>query len=450
MSNAAENRNYVIEGVYDTEAARQEAGVRNMHLNKAYIYAVEDAGGDPDGAILRSFQEKYLWYRRGWRQLPADAVDRKLCGASFREAEYPPLCVDIETAAVCDLACSFCFRQWVATPDKIIKMDLYKALIDQCKELGVPSIKLNWRGEPLLHPQLPEMIDYAKRAGILEVIINSNATTLNESKARELIDSGLDLLIYSFDGGTKETYEKMRPGRFKANTFEEVYGNIRNFSDIRSDMGAILPRTKIQMILTKETFEEKDTFFANFSDCVDDVTVKPYTERGGKISELDESTSKILAEELDRLKLPHDVPFWRDLNGNMYVSTGRIPCEQPFQRVLVTYDGRVSMCCYDWGSQYPVGYVSEQAIESGEKEYEKIMNKIQAGAKGFEDMTGARLPDVLNQPAKEVRTLRDIWYGKEIDHVRKMHISGCGEKVAACKHCTFKETYAWAKIGESE
>ena len=31
----------------------------------------------------------------------------------------------------------------------------------------------------------------------------------------KIINSGLDLMIYSFDGGTKKSYEKMRPGRFK-------------------------------------------------------------------------------------------------------------------------------------------------------------------------------------------------------------------------------------------
>ena len=45
---------------------------------------------------------------------------------------------------------------------------------------------------------------------------------LTNSVAEKLIDSGLDLMIYSFDGGTKNSYEKMRPGRFKDNNFEDV------------------------------------------------------------------------------------------------------------------------------------------------------------------------------------------------------------------------------------
>ena len=41
-------------------------------------------------------------------------------------------------------------------------------LINQAAELKVPSIKFNWRGEPLLHPKLFDYIKYAKEKGILE------------------------------------------------------------------------------------------------------------------------------------------------------------------------------------------------------------------------------------------------------------------------------------------
>ena len=61
---------------------------------------------------------------------------------------------------------------------------------------------------------------------------------------------------------------------------------------------------------------------------------------------------------------------------------GRLPCEQPYQRMLVTYDGRVSMCCYDWGSMHPVGYVDDLAIKLGDKDYEKI-KKAEANQKGL-------------------------------------------------------------------
>jgi len=449
-SSVSEARSYVIEGKGDLEAERIAFGVANMANNKAYRYAVANNGGDADGAILRRFQDRFRWYRESWRGLPARAVAEKRWGQEFAALDYPPLCVDVESAAVCDLACPFCFRQWIVTPDKIVDFNLFRRIVDQCAELGVPSMKLNWRGEPLLHPKLPEMIDLAKRAGILEVIINTNATTLDEKKSRELIDAGLDMMIYSFDGGSKETYERMRPGRFKANRFDDVYANIRRFDEIRSEMGAVFPRTRIQMVLTEETFPEREAFFGLFEGSVDHVSVKAYTERGGKISELDAETRERLADEIARLKLPDDAPVRRDLRGKLYVSTGRLPCEQPFQRLLVTYDGRVSMCCYDWGSQYPVGYVDAKAIETGEREYTKVLEKIAEGAKGFEKMAGAVMPEKMNTPDPVVRSLQEIWHGDDITHVRRKHVSGEGETVSACRRCTFRETYAWQPIGDDK
>ena len=90
------------------------------------------------------------------------------------------------------MACPFCFREYFATPDKLIDDDFCYELIDQAAELKVPSIKFNWRGEPLLHSKLPDFISYAKEKGILETIINTNATKLDERKSNELIDAGLD------------------------------------------------------------------------------------------------------------------------------------------------------------------------------------------------------------------------------------------------------------------
>ena len=45
----------------------------------------------------------------------------------------------------------------------MIDWDIYKAIIDQGREHGLPSIKLSIRGEPLLHPRIIEMVEYAKK-----------------------------------------------------------------------------------------------------------------------------------------------------------------------------------------------------------------------------------------------------------------------------------------------
>ena len=37
--------------------------------------------------------------------------------------------------------------------------------------------------------------------------------------------------------------------------------------------------------------------------------------------------------------------------------------EQVFQRLMITYNGRVGMCCHDWGAQHGVGYVNKDAFK---------------------------------------------------------------------------------------
>ena len=46
-------------------------------------------------------------------------------------------------------------------------------------------------------------------------------------------------------------------------------------------------------------------------------------------------------------------------SGEFFISQGRKACEQPFQRLLITYDGRVSMCCYDWGAKHTVACLKD-------------------------------------------------------------------------------------------
>lgn len=450
QTDTAPDRHLAIQSRKNSESERIDHALRHMSENKAYRYAAERNGGDPDGGILQAYRERFLAYRTGWRGQPRQAIERRLTGAAFAESGMQPLCLDIEVAAVCDLACPFCFRQYIVTPDKIISEGLYSRLIEECGRLGVPSVKLNWRGEPLMHPKIAEFVDMAKRAGVLEVLINTNATRLDEKMSRNLIEAGLDQIIYSFDGGSKQSYEKMRVGRFSENRFEDVYANIRRFAAIRNEMGAAFPRTKIQMILTEDTFREQDSFFELFADCVDDVSVKAYTERGGFLPDLDEATRAEIGPVLDEHGVDHSAAYWRDINGNLYVSKGRLACEQPYQRLMVTYDGRVSMCCYDWGSEHPVGYVDEAAFARGDSDFEAVQKSIKEGKRGFSEfMAEARMPRRHVEPPKAVRTLREIWTGALIDDVRSQHACGNVEDVKICKRCPFKETYDWVRIKTS-
>ena len=425
----------------DSNKNRVSYMLQNMDQNKAYLFAIEKNRSDQD-KVLEIFKKNYENYRYEWGNQPKTCINKSFLSQQMRKNNKPPLCVDIEVAAICDLACPFCFREYMATPDKIIDEKLCFDLIDQAADLKVPSMKFNWRGEPLLNPKLPEYIKYAKKRGILETIINTNATNLNKENAKKLIDSGLEMMIYSFDGASKKTYEKMRPGRFKKNSFENVYNNIKNFHLIKKEIGSKFPYTKIQMILTKDTIKEKDNFFKLFSNHVDDVSLSQYTERGGDIKDLSEKETKEYQKKLKKHNLPQGSNYMRDIFGNVSVSKGRLPCEQPFQRLLITYEGRVAMCCYDWGATHPVGFVDKKTF-SNKKDYSEVLDKVKNKQKGFKLLSEVKMPKDLNKIDKKIEKISDIWFGEQIDKVRKKHLDNQGEKLEICKKCSFKDVYSW-------
>ena len=417
--------------------------VKHMSDNKAYLNAIRLNNRTSPEELLNIYQKKYMTYRSSWYSQSKDCFDKAYYGPELLKKGYIPLCIDIETAAICDLACPFCYRESLATPDKIINEKLFKNIVDQAADMEVPSMKFNYRGEPLMHPKLHEMIEYAKKKGIIETIINTNATHLTKETSRKLIDSGLDFMIYSFDGGTKETYEKMRPGRFKKNNFEDVYNNIVSFSEVREQMNAKFPRTKIQMILTKDAYKEQETFFSLFHDFVDEVSVTQYSERGGNIEDLNSSEKKMYKKLCSNLGLPENSPYLRKSDGTMSVSNARVPCGQPFQRMFVTYDGRVAMCCEDWGAMHPIGYVSDDSFSDEDADKQLVLNRIKSGRKGFELMQDVILPPKYNQPVKKVQTLAEIWTGNDVTKVREAHGNNKANEISICKNCTFKDTYSW-------
>jgi MoaA/NifB/PqqE/SkfB family radical SAM enzyme len=421
----------------------------NLHLNKAY--RPENPGSPEATAQLQEMKDRYLAYRRGWRGIPEQAIERGLHDEFYSQMKQPPQSIDVETAALCDLACPHCFRQYIVTPDKLITEELFRKVIDQAVELGIPSLKLNWRGEPLMQPLLPRFIEYAKRKGMLETVINTNAVTLDAAKARALVEAGLDMMIYSFDGGTAATYEKMRVGRFKENLFEDVFDNIARFHAIREEMGSPFPRTRIQMVLTPDSMGEVDEFRHRFSPIVDDVLVKAYEERGWGLEVYSGEKREMLLAKLAKRtkrkikKIPQTM-VWERSEGEFLLSTGRLPCQQLYQRLMVAYDGGVYMCCNDWGAEHPIGFVAETGFEDGMKDYESVLHRAQANGKGFELLGNIQMLVRTNHPEAKVTTLAEIWDSEELNRVRKSHIDGRVNDIAACRKCTFMDTFRWEPL----
>lgn len=115
-----------------------------------------------------------------------------------------------ETTAGCNLECIHCRR--IDVSKMLMKNDLTteesKKLVDQIVEVGNPILVLSG-GEPLYRPDILEIASYAKSKG-LTVALATNGTLIDEKKAREIVESGIQRVSISIDGADKKTHDEFR------------------------------------------------------------------------------------------------------------------------------------------------------------------------------------------------------------------------------------------------
>lgn len=111
---------------------------------------------------------------------------------------YSPFLVQLVVIRRCNLSCGYC-NEFDETSDPVATDEL-KRRIDKVAELGAFGLEFTG-GEPMLHPELAELIAYAKtKKQFKKVMLISNAFLFNEEKIEALNKAGLDHLQVSVDG----------------------------------------------------------------------------------------------------------------------------------------------------------------------------------------------------------------------------------------------------------
>lgn len=285
----------------------KEIGSLKKNLKKIAIY---------------KYNPRFLLYRLKWHLLG---------GVPFKTRS--PIHVDIETASACNLKCVMCphgaegYKQNIG----IMKDGVARKIIKDCIASGVTSIKFSGRGEATLHKNLVDYVEMAKAGGILDVMFNTNALLLTPEKSKALVDAGIDLIIISIDGTTKETYENIRKG----SNFETVVNNVKSLLEYRKMKRKRQPMVRLQFVKMDENIHEFDSFVSYWQDKVDVLVGIDYSNR---IKQKDKSVQK-------RKK------------------AGRAYCPHPFRRLSINYRGDALMCCVDWDSKYKVGDMTTQTLD---------------------------------------------------------------------------------------
>ncbi|MDP3902165.1 MAG: radical SAM/SPASM domain-containing protein, partial [bacterium] len=264
----------------------------------------------------------------------------------------------IETCNFCNLRCPTCTtpHHKIDRPKAMMSLNDYKKIIDNIKRSV--SVVLPWfSNEPLLVPDMGEMVKYAGQSGIYTVI-STNAVLLTEQKARELIDAGLDEIILCLDGLSKESYEPFREGA----DFEKVLTNIKNFCRIKEEYGRYKPYVEMQFILTKLNQKE----LSEVKRLAKDLKVDRLRIKSLALSEY--AYSKEESKKLSEKFLPDDLKYgdkirYEKKGDHMEKKNKKKLCHIVISDIVVLADGRVAMCCFDIRGKYIYGNVMDKKLK---------------------------------------------------------------------------------------
>jgi radical SAM protein with 4Fe4S-binding SPASM domain len=209
--------------------------------------------------------------------------------------------------------------------------DLFKLIVDRDMVAG-DVVGIHVLGETLLHPKAIDMIKYMKKKD-LSVELATNGTVLDEDMSKKLIKSGLDSLWLSFDGATKETYEKIRVGA----KFFEVMSNMGTFLDLNAQSKNPIKVT-IQMVGQPDNKEEGELFHQLW-----ETYKSPWVQV--KVKFLDTWAGTFFEELITQPEFP------------------RYACAEPFNRVAVLANGDVVPCCRDWEGKLVYGNLGVSSLQ---------------------------------------------------------------------------------------
>lgn len=313
--------------------------------------------------------KKYKLYRDEWRR-----------ASNLEYTPKYPLQIDFELNYSCNFSCEMCTWSAENTAGRGKKtwfsFEAFQEIIDEGAKNGLRAIRLNYINEPLIRKDIIKFIEYAKKAGILDIYLSTNGSLLTEKIIRELINSGLTRLQVSIDATTKETFNKIRQG----GNFDAVVRNTLNFIKIRKELKVELPTLRVNFVKTDLNKHEFNDFIKLWSDKADCIGIQDLVN--------------IMKPTKDQ------------------ITNKKFTCAQPFYHLTVRYDGSVLPCCTFFAAKLPIAKLSTDKKIS----YEKNLHEI----------------DISKLPTQKVK---EVWNGSLINSLRDMHLKGEWHKNEVCKEC---------------
>lgn len=265
---------------------------------------------------------------------------------------YPSILM-IEPTNFCNLSCPLCpvGNKSLQRARGFMPLEKFKKIID---EIGDYLFNLTlWNfGEPMLHKNIYEMIEYAKQKKIFIRMSTNGHFFKNKQEIQRLVASKLDDLIIALDGASQETLSKYRVGA----DFNTIIEGIADVIKEKKRVHSKFPFVELQFILMKHNEHEVDKIKKIAAEIgVDKLTLKT-------VSLEIEHTKEELKKMTDYL--PRKEEYSRYQKGKGFKAKKITNnCIRLWLSSVINWNGDVAPCCYDAEGVFTFGNAFETSFK---------------------------------------------------------------------------------------
>lgn len=250
-----------------------------------------------------------------------------------------PRFISLWLTTSCDLSCSYCFFNDKNKEKKFADTNKVKKFIDEIVDLGVESLELSGGGEPTIHPDCFDIIEYAHKKG-LKVGLLTNGFKFDFE--RMLL---LSYVRFGIDSITPKQFNYIKGGT--NNRFDILLYNIRKLLSLRKDVE--FPHIGMKFMVNQQNFTCIDGMVSlSFSTGVDYCHFKGTHSDKNKLTDL-----QILGVNLNIAKKKETYPDF--VFGSVLKCNAKTKCFMAPIHAVVTPFGDVLNCCYFYSSDKVIG-----------------------------------------------------------------------------------------------
>ena len=278
-----------------------------------------------------------------------ERIDRiTLLTDDYRSPTPPiPKSVKIELTARCDFQCFFCASSMRLRDKADIDEAFFRRVLGEMRALGVEEIGLFYLGESFLCRWLPQAIRYAKEdCGYPYVFLTTNGRMATPERVRQCMEAGLDSLKFSFNFSDAQQF--MEVTNVKASDFHRVEENLKAARAVRDEVAR---QTGHICGLYASSIRYDDAQQAKMEATVQRIL--PY---------VDEHYWLPLYGQAGLTSGAHGTKPSAGNQGRVGALRKPLPCWSLFTEGHITYDGRLSACCFDHDGRFNMGDLTRQSF----------------------------------------------------------------------------------------